>query len=364
MHWGEKLRMFMRSIKVFLDPSIQIEEVEKFFRESIPQRPEKYEFSQDEYLTIKDGYILIIDLWGRNLVIDHDEQKIIPVEREFVDAILQMKPTKINEDYKNIAIKGPLIKRGKMYGKIKYLDEQLFQKITYRQEREVIDIPLEIARDIYAHRYVYSNIYGQAPMAPISNAIRAQYITQYLNPKSEILLIGDNDMLSIILAKLGYRVTVIDVDEYVCKIIQALAKKYSVDVETYLADVRIPLKLERKYDAFITDPEHTTACLYTFTVRGLQFIKNEGLCFISWESGIMQRRIMRAMIKKLELKTIEHRKDCIYYISPISDFYEHMKKLTKKDIKFTIPKWRGDLWILQKTKTPETATKEIPISLY
>ena len=361
----ESLKLLIRGLKIFVKPSYIIDEIDRFFRDSTVEKIVKYERTPEKIPVLKDRYLLIVDLWGRNMLVDYIDKKAMPVDEDFIESIIEMRHEYIPDEYKRkIELLDTIKRREIMYEKILDVDKKIFNKVIGKDEKESIAMLIDIARDIYSHRFIFSNIYGQAPMAPVSNAIRALYITEYIEPSSEILFIGDNDALSILLARIGYKVTVVDVDEYVCRFLKLLAKKFSVDVETYLVDVRVPFEIEKTFDAFVTDPEHTPACLYVFVARGLQFIKKNGLCFVSWESGSMQRRIIKALIKKLGLIKLEHRKDCIYYITPIKDFYEHIKKLRKKDIEFSIPRWHGDLWVLKKTKTPDTSKKEFTVSLY
>ncbi len=361
----QTLRRLYYGAKSFIRPSAIVDHIEKFLTDSPPEVLTEYKYRPTKFVSLRDNLVLVVDLWGRNMIVDYKDKKLMPVDPEFASAILEMDIDTIPDDYQDLVSMSnePTINYV-LRENIQVLDEGLVDRIFRKTEISAIRDILETAREVFSHRYVFSNIYGQAPIAPASNVIRAMLVSKYLDRGSSILLIGDNDALSIILASLGYDVCVLDIDQYVCMHLKGLAEKYGVDVRVFNIDVRRPFTIDQEFDAFVTDPEHTPACLYVFVLRGIQNTKPNGLGIVSWEAGFRQRRIMKAIIRRFHLDVLELRKDVIYYISPLSNFYEHITRLSKRDIEISIPKWHGDVWVLRKKKQIEKRDVEFTISLY
>jgi len=338
-----------------LFPGEAITRVVAYFKKAKPKNLADCPLSFKGLPPLANGQIIIQDLWGRNLKISVKSKEAFPLiaENPFSAKIETPFMDELQED-------------DFVYKAIVDLDDKVLQKIKEKIKSHNIKHALDIARSISRYRKVYSNIYGQAPMLPSANAIRTALVEKYLPKGAKILLIGDSDALSIILAKLGYKPFVVDSDEYVCWFLKKLAREFDVDVTVKLIDVRFSFNLDTRYDAFITDPEHTVACLSVFVIRGAQFTKRKGYGFISWESSFMQRRYLSEIIKRLKLKKINHLKSVLHYISPLKSFYEHMKTFKRDDIGFSIPKWKADILVVQKEK--ERARKfideEFVLSLY
>lgn len=326
-----------------------------YFKKAKPKTPLDCPSSFKGLPSLSNGQIMVYDLWGRNLKISIKDKEVFPLIAE--NPFSTKTETSFIDDLQEDEL---------VYKAIVDLDNEVLQEIKQKIKSLNIAHTLDIARDISKYRRVYSNIYGQAPMLPSANAIRTALVEKYLPKGAKILLIGDNDALSIILAKLGYKPFVIDADDYVCWFLKKLAKKFNVDVPVKLIDVRFSFNLDTTYDAFITDPEHTIACLSVFVIRGAQFTKRGGYGFISWESNFLQRRFLSKIAKRLELRKIKHLKSVLHYISPLKSFYEHMKTFKRSDIGFSIPKWKSDILVVQKEK--ERAAKfideEFVLSLY
>ena len=348
------IRERMVMLKNFLFPSKAVAFAHNYFITSEPQELRDCENSFQGLLKLPEGQVIIFDLWGRNLKLDIKSKNAYPLRLE----------NPFNDKFGETPRIKELQEDNFIYSIITKLDDKIFLKVRRKIKDLNIGDALKIAREISKYRKVYSNVYGQAPMLPLSNAIRAAIIEKYLPKGSKVLHIGDNDALSIILSKLGYEPFVIDIDDYVCWFLKKLAEKFDVKVRVGRIDVRLPFKIDTMFDAFITDPEHTVACLLVFVLRGLQFTKKGGFGFISWESNIFQRRYLSAIIKRYNLKKIELRKKILYYLSPLKTFYEHMKSFRKKDIGFSIPKWKADFWVVKKEKDINYLNKEFTISLY
>src|ERR1700757_820591 len=77
----------------------------------------------------------------------------------------------------------------------------------------------------------------------------------------EIIVIGDDDLMSIVLglSALPKRITVVEIDERLINFIQGTAKKEGFEVDVQRFDLRHPLPKEhtKRYDIFFTDPPET-----------------------------------------------------------------------------------------------------------
>ncbi|MCS7135187.1 MAG: bis-aminopropyl spermidine synthase family protein, partial [Candidatus Aenigmarchaeota archaeon] len=96
----------------------------------------------------------------------------------------------------------------------------------------------------------------------------------------KIFVVGDDDLLSIVLSLTGFpeKVVVIDADERIIDFINSLSKKYSLNVEALVCDVQkeLPKELKRKFDVFVSDPVETLAGIKLFLSRGVSALKGVG----------------------------------------------------------------------------------------
>ena len=97
---------------------------------------------------------------------------------------------------------------------------------------------------------------------------------------SKILIIGDDDLLSIALAltKLPQIVYVIEIDQRLTDFINKTSKKFNLNIKTLKYDVREPLpeSFINKFDVFVTDPVETEKGLKSFLLRGLLSLNQNG----------------------------------------------------------------------------------------
>lgn len=125
---------------------------------------------------------------------------------------------------------------------------------------------------------------GQHPATANSVIRRATKIMQDspLHGK-KIVVLGDDDLVSIALAllcKLSHtpvHISVMDIDDELIKTIQDLSAKYSLDLSTYINDLRDPLprRLRGSFDIFETDPYWSLNGVRTFLLRAREAIRKE-----------------------------------------------------------------------------------------
>jgi predicted methyltransferase len=97
---------------------------------------------------------------------------------------------------------------------------------------------------------------------------------------SEILVIGDDDLISLALAltKLPKRICVLEIDERLVNYIKTKALKYQLPIEVIKYDSRysLPKELVNRFDIFIVDPPESLKALTIFLTRGMASLKKEG----------------------------------------------------------------------------------------
>ncbi|GIW65727.1 MAG: hypothetical protein KatS3mg094_246 [Candidatus Parcubacteria bacterium] len=97
---------------------------------------------------------------------------------------------------------------------------------------------------------------------------------------SKILVIGDDDLLSLALAltKLPQSVYIIEIDQRLTDFINKISKKLNLNIKTLEYDVREPLpkSLINKFDVFVTDPVETERGLKLFLLRGFLSLNKNG----------------------------------------------------------------------------------------
>lgn len=95
-----------------------------------------------------------------------------------------------------------------------------------------------------------------------------------------ILLLGDDDLLSIALALTGLprEIVVVEIDPRLCDFIEQVArdKKLNLRVIQHDARERLPVDLRAQFDTFVTDPSETIQGLLLFVEKGLAMLAPGG----------------------------------------------------------------------------------------
>lgn len=95
-----------------------------------------------------------------------------------------------------------------------------------------------------------------------------------------ILLLGDDDLLSIALAltKLPREIVVVEIDPRLCAFIQHIAETKQLNLRVIQHDARekLPGDLRAHFDTFITDPSETIQGLLLFVEKGLAMLQPGG----------------------------------------------------------------------------------------
>jgi len=116
---------------------------------------------------------------------------------------------------------------------------------------------------------------GQYPALPETVARRVRLAG---NTPLDILVLGDDDLLSPALAKAGHRVTVIEADPFLVKFLKHKAKREHLEIDVHRWDMRTPMpeKLLGRFDVAFSDPMSGPACLGLFMDRAFSGLKLGG----------------------------------------------------------------------------------------
>lgn len=94
----------------------------------------------------------------------------------------------------------------------------------------------------------------------------------------KILILGDDDLLSIAIALTGLpsKIMVLDIDKRIIDYISAVSKKENLGIEARVYSVEDELRLQKEIDIFITDPVESLSGIKLFLSRGISCLVNYG----------------------------------------------------------------------------------------
>lgn len=143
----------------------------------------------------------------------------------------------------------------------------------------------------------------QGFMSAESAVRRARFIHERCDDcLSRILLIGDDDLVSVAISLFGQaeEIVVLDIDEELVHYINQIASEHNFWIRAFPYDARSPLpKAFRNYfDAFVTEPPETLRGLRLFLSRGFQSLQGTG------SAGYFGLTHIEASLRKW--KRIEH----------------------------------------------------------
>ncbi|MEM2780910.1 MAG: bis-aminopropyl spermidine synthase family protein, partial [Candidatus Bathyarchaeia archaeon] len=124
-----------------------------------------------------------------------------------------------------------------------------------------------------------------------------------------IVLIGDDDLLSIALAltRLPSCIAVLDIDKRLGEFIESVNKEYGFNIEFIEYNVANPLpaELQGKFDVFSSEPLETMSGLRAFLTRGVACLKENGV-------GYFGLTLYEASLKKwLAVQKLLSRMNCV-----------------------------------------------------
>lgn len=126
--------------------------------------------------------------------------------------------------------------------------------------------------------------------------------------RREIILIGDDDLLSVALSMTGLpkRVLVVDIDERLGSLLGEIASERGLDIEFLRYDVAEPLPedLIEAFDVFSTEPLETWLGLRAFILRGVGCLRENGVGYFGLtraEASLGKWRRVEALITRMNL---------------------------------------------------------------
>jgi hypothetical protein len=131
----------------------------------------------------------------------------------------------------------------------------------------------------HARRKVFVQAFGQTPCLPESAANRCLELTRHKPPGARVLLLGDDDLLCLGLAHLGYEVTSVDIDPLLVSFVARVAQEEGLDIDARVLDLLAPLGDDDvgAFDAVLTDPMSFHDCMLAFVTRALTLCKDDGV---------------------------------------------------------------------------------------
>jgi hypothetical protein len=193
-----------------------------------------------------------------------------------------------------------------------------------------------LLRRAHAQRKVSLFHLGQTACIPESGVARCLQLRQRVGPRKRVLLVGDDDLLCLPLARMGYRVTVLDIDATLVSFLQRVARQERLAVDVRLQDVLQPLPedLVGAFDAVLTDPMSFESCLVAFLGRAVNVLKPGGRVFSCLHP--LSRQLFKRVVDQLPL----HVEECLYELSVYyyTGFVENW--------------YRSDLYVMRRTEKP------------
>lgn len=207
---------------------------------------------------------------------------------------------------------------------------------------------VDVLRRGHARRKGFVQAFGQTPCLPESAARRCLVVREHVPAGGRVLLLGDDDLVGLGLATLGYEVTSVDIDPLLIAFLARVSAEEGLSLEARVLDLLAPLSPDDvgAFDAVLTDPMSYERCMLAFVSRALSLTKPGGLVFSCVNP--VGRDTWRRVLPRLPARVVETRAllSAYYYDRYIENAY------------------RSDLVTLARTdgETPFAPTETIPFS--
>ncbi len=232
------------------------------------------------------------------------------------------------------------------------LSETTTLEATKTDQQELNAVMLLLSR-----RKVLDYSYGQAPLTVQSHLRKINMVLQY-HPK-KVLLVGDDDLLSISLARKGIQVFTLEIDPYTCALIHGIAQEENLPVQLHQVDLRDPLPpdLPSDFDVFVADPDFTIESFALFLARGLNTLKPDGIGLINFENKWGQRYKAKKILEYLKVNIIDIIKEPWNYMVvrneqiPIRAYYYGKTVMVnyKQDFMISIAQFSSIMFVIKRT---------------
>ncbi len=172
--------------------------------------------------------------------------------------------------------------------------------------------------NLMAMRKLYDYTFGQAPLSPKSHLKKVNEVMAY-NP-SKVLLIGDDDLISITIARRGIEVYLTEVDPYTCGVVDYFISRENLPIHIFQIDLRNPLPddIPDDFDIFVADPDFTVAAFALFLKRGMSKLRDGGIGLINFERKGYKGRQIEMLLEKLEVELVMKVEEPWGYVIPMN----------------------------------------------
>lgn len=219
---------------------------------------------------------------------------------------------------------------------IKHLD---FSCSACESRGYVIPEEFEEAAAFYSiaeHRPLPVEEYDQGYIAPEDVLRRVAFIYERGDlARGEILVLGDDDLLSIAAALTGMprRVVALDIDERLVDFINRVAEEHSLSLEAKSYDVQEPLdeELKRSFDVFVSDPVETLEGIRLFLSRGAAALRASGSAayfgLTTLEASMKKWYRIQRMLQQMGFVITDIRRRFSVYPCEETNFFRYQEKL-------------------------------------
>ncbi|MHA2366238.1 MAG: bis-aminopropyl spermidine synthase family protein, partial [Candidatus Hodarchaeales archaeon] len=185
---------------------------------------------------------------------------------------------------------------------------------TFALSPEMMNPEYEEIAYLLSRRRVLDYSSGQAPLSPNSHLKKLNEILSH-NPK-EVFLVGDDDLISISLARRGIKVSLVEIDPYTCALIAGIGGDENLPIKIMQHDLRMPFPKDfsTEFDLFVADPDFTIEAFALFLTRGLSRLCMGGIGLINFENKRGQLFRARYLLKQLQVEVVTEHKDRWRYV--------------------------------------------------
>lgn len=281
---------------------------------------------------------MIISRFGRHELVDPRQYSYTVIPPHYVDPL-----TKIAMQVSVDSITPPLLQELQEQG---YLvqgtgaADPYFASALRALDREFLWLRPNYPEDLYdyavylhATRKLFSSDLVQGPCLPESTMRRALMLWER-HRDEEILCLGDDDLTSLLLARLGVGVTVVDLHTELLAFLEARATELGLRVNTLLHDIRHPLppKLRRRFGAVITDPVSEEPWLDIWLSRSMQALEGAGQIYLA--TYPRYEGLTRHVLRKMRLAEVDMWRGFSHYYN---EYLRH------------VPSWDSNLFVVGLT---------------
>lgn len=178
----------------------------------------------------------------------------------------------------NVIAPGPARSDPYIRQRLQQLDEYYLAFYRPKLSARLLDA-YRLGLEVHARRKRFFQRVGQCPVLPETALRRALLVGDAEQVGVlDILCLGDDDLVSVVLRALGHRVTVYDVDHHLLDFIRVSCDVHSLVVDAEALDARDPVPKEKRerFDVVMTDPMSNQDCFELFLSRALSMLKPGG----------------------------------------------------------------------------------------